>query len=196
MQFFNFFAGPFGLLRVVTNLDEVSIQGFELDFRWLATDNLSLFGGYGYTDGEIDRYDGRPYTAGNKIPYVPEYTGNLGASCAYRSAAATSSSSRAWTAASSATPGSIRCRTSWCRICSPASASGRASSRSRCATPTRRSMRASGSKASAGRVTAWGRNVTDEEYLQEVIPAPEFGGSFIHDSAGDAYGVDVRYSFR
>ena len=40
-------------------------------------------------------------------------------------------------------------------------------------------------------MTAWGRNVTDEDYLQEVIPAPEFGGSFIHDSAGDSYGVDV-----
>ena len=78
MQYFNFFAGPFGLLRVVTNLDEVSIQGYEFDFKWLATDYLSVFGGYGITDGEIDRYDDRPYTAGNEIPYVPEYTGNLG----------------------------------------------------------------------------------------------------------------------
>ncbi len=46
MQFFNFFAGPFGLLRVVTNLDEVTIQGFELDFNWRANDYFSLFGGY------------------------------------------------------------------------------------------------------------------------------------------------------
>ena len=38
MQFFNFFAGPFGLLRVVTNLDEVTIQGAELDFNWRAND--------------------------------------------------------------------------------------------------------------------------------------------------------------
>ena len=45
-------------------------------------------------------------------------------------------------------------------------------------------------------VTAWGRNITDEKYLQEIIPAPEFGGSFIHDSPGAAFGVDVRYSFR
>ena len=48
MQFFNFFAGPFGLLRVVTTLDEVSIQGAEFDFRWKAGDVLSLFGGYAY----------------------------------------------------------------------------------------------------------------------------------------------------
>jgi len=45
-------------------------------------------------------------------------------------------------------------------------------------------------------VTAWGRNIADEKYLQEIIPAPEFGGSFIHDSPGASYGVDFSYSFR
>jgi iron complex outermembrane receptor protein len=44
-------------------------------------------------------------------------------------------------------------------------------------------------------VTAWGRNITDEQYLQEVIPAPEFGGTFNHPSARDAYGLDVTYRF-
>ena len=45
-------------------------------------------------------------------------------------------------------------------------------------------------------VTGWGRNMGDEKYLAEVIPAPEFGGSFIHDAPGASYGVDVSYSFR
>jgi len=45
-------------------------------------------------------------------------------------------------------------------------------------------------------VTAWGRNIADEKYLQEIIPAPEFGGSFIHDSPGRSFGVDFSYSFR
>ncbi len=44
-------------------------------------------------------------------------------------------------------------------------------------------------------VTAWGKNITDENYLQEIIPAPEFGGSFIHDSPGAAYGMDVTFKF-
>jgi iron complex outermembrane receptor protein len=44
-------------------------------------------------------------------------------------------------------------------------------------------------------LTAWGRNLTDENYLQEVIPAPEFGGSFIHPSSLRAYGVEVTYLF-
>ena len=30
MQFFEFYVGPFGLLRVVEAIDEVSLQGFEL----------------------------------------------------------------------------------------------------------------------------------------------------------------------
>jgi iron complex outermembrane receptor protein len=37
--------------------------------------------------------------------------------------------------------------------------------------------------------------VGDEDYLQEIIPAPEFGGSFIHQSPGDSYGVEVTYKF-
>ena len=44
-------------------------------------------------------------------------------------------------------------------------------------------------------VTAWGKNITDELYLQEVIPAPEFGGTFNHPSAQAAYGVDFSYRF-
>ena len=45
-------------------------------------------------------------------------------------------------------------------------------------------------------MTLWGRNMTDEEYLQEIIPAPEFGGSFIHDSPGRSYGVEMSYKFK
>ena len=34
-----------------------------------------------------------------------------------------------------------------------------------------------------------------EEYLAEIIPAPEFGGSFIHDAPGLSYGLDVNFKF-
>ena len=47
-QFFEFFAGPFGLMRVVTTIDELEIQGFEMDFNAVVTENLSLFGGAGF----------------------------------------------------------------------------------------------------------------------------------------------------
>jgi outer membrane receptor protein involved in Fe transport len=44
-------------------------------------------------------------------------------------------------------------------------------------------------------LTAWGRNLADERYLEEVIPAPEFGGSFLHQAAGVSYGLDLKYNF-
>ena len=44
-------------------------------------------------------------------------------------------------------------------------------------------------------MTFWGDNVLDEEYLEEVIPAPEFGGYFIHPGKGEILGVDFVYRF-
>jgi iron complex outermembrane receptor protein len=44
-------------------------------------------------------------------------------------------------------------------------------------------------------VTAWARNLTNKKYLEEIIPAPEFGGSFIHDSFGRTYGLEVSARF-
>ena len=51
-------------------------------------------------------------------------------------------------------------------------------------------------QAERWRATAWGRNLADKEYLQEVIVAPEFGGAFIHDSPGRSYGLEVAYTFK
>ena len=44
-------------------------------------------------------------------------------------------------------------------------------------------------------VTVWGRNITDEEYLEEIIPAIEFGGSFIHPARLATYGADFSLRF-
>ena len=197
MQFFNFMAGPFGLLRVVTNLDEVSIQGAEVDFNWRANDYFSLFGGIGFTDGEIDRYDGRPYTAGNKLPYSPEYTGNAGVEADDADGRLRPRARRArrrqLRRRDLVPPGAERDRA---EPADRASASGRATTASRSAIPTSCSTRGSTLHGERWRATAWGRNLADKEYLQEVIVAPEFGGAFIHDSPGLSYGLDVAYTFK
>jgi iron complex outermembrane receptor protein len=39
------------------------------------------------------------------------------------------------------------------------------------------------------------KNLLDKDFLQEVIPAPEFGGSFIHPGSERAWGVELSYSF-
>ena len=76
MQFFEFFVGPFGLLRTAENIDEVSLSGFELSAAWAVTDNLRIDAGYSAVDGEIDVNNLRPYTAGNEVPNNPEFTAN------------------------------------------------------------------------------------------------------------------------
>jgi iron complex outermembrane receptor protein len=194
MQFFNFFAGPFGLLRVVTNIDEVTIEGAEVDFRWKANDTFSIFGGYGYTNGEIDKYVGRPYTEGNEIPYAPEYTGNLGAELTFQLGADLQLLTRLDATFVGET---------WFhpvqeeRLPNLFTAfgfgEGEFSKMKRDPYATL-NLRISLQGERWG-VTAWGRNITDEEYLAEIIPAPEFGGSFIHDAQGDSYGLDLNFKF-
>ena len=46
MQDFSF-CWTVGSLRVVTNIDEAEIQGAEIDFKYRATEELSIYGGFG-----------------------------------------------------------------------------------------------------------------------------------------------------
>src|SRR5690606_31866097 len=82
-QFFEFFAGPFGLLRAVTTIEEMYIQGFEADFNFFATEQLSFYGGLGLLDSEIEENRNRPASVGNDVPQAPDVTGNLGAQLVY-----------------------------------------------------------------------------------------------------------------
>ncbi len=78
MQFFEFFVGGFGLLRVVSNIDRVDIKGAELNMTARIIDGWRVFGSYNVTDSEIKRNTSRPYTVGNKSPYTADWTINLG----------------------------------------------------------------------------------------------------------------------
>jgi iron complex outermembrane receptor protein len=206
LQFFNFFAGPFGLLRVVTNAQKATIQGVELDARWRATEYVTLFAGYGYNDSKIDRYDGRPYTKGNKVPYAPEYTGSAGIDLAVPVGGSdwtlnarldASFVGETWfhPVQQDTVPNLFTgIDTNGDGINDTTFGQGEFSKQKR--DPYAVMNARLGVSNGTWGVTAWGRNITDEKYLQEIIPAPEFGGSFIHDSPGSSYGVDVSYSFR
>ena len=195
MQDFSFFAGPFGSLRVVTNIDEAQIQGAELDFRWKATNAVTLFGGIGFTDTEIKKYSTRPYTEGNKLPYIPEYTGNLGAELYltvgkghwdFRARLDGVFTGKTWFSPvqENYLPNSF-------------TAFGFGSSdfsrQQRDAFAFANLTLTFSNKDWA--IDFWGKNITDEDYLEETIPAPEFGGSFIHDSYGRMYGASISYTF-
>ncbi len=196
MQFFNFFAGPFGLLRVVTNAEKASITGFELDGRWRVGEYVTLFAGYSATDTEIDRYDGRPYTKGNKIPYAPKYTGNAGVDFAVPMGGSD------WVL-NARLDGSFVGETWFHPVQAdkvPNLFTGFGFGQGEFSRQKRDAYAIMNARAGISNetwdFTVWGRNITDEDYLQEIIPAPEFGGSFIHDSPGASFGVDVSYKFR
>jgi iron complex outermembrane recepter protein len=78
MQFFEFFVGTFGLLRVVSNIDRVDVKGAELNLTGRIVDGWKVFGSVNVTDSEIKRNSSRTYTVGNKSPYTADYTINLG----------------------------------------------------------------------------------------------------------------------
>jgi iron complex outermembrane receptor protein len=78
MQFFEFFVGGFGLLRVVSNIDRVDVKGAEFNASAKIVDGWKVFGSVNVTDSEIKKNASRPDTVGNKSPYTADYTINLG----------------------------------------------------------------------------------------------------------------------
>jgi len=195
-QFFEFFAGPFGLMRVVTTIDDLEIRGFEMDFNAVVTENLSLFGGLGILDSEIVRNDHRPLSEGNEAPQAPDRTYNLGAQFEMAVSNGIEMTARLdWqhvgemafhTLQGEATP------TIW-QVFNGPDLTQDMSKAKRDAYDTLNARIAF--DAENWGVTIWGRNITDERYLEEVIPAPEFGGSFVHPGAKDSYGIDFNYRF-
>ena len=65
--------------QILTNIDEVDLQGGELDVVFRATENLHLYAGFGYTDSEIKAYAVDPSAVGNRAPYIAKSTINAGA---------------------------------------------------------------------------------------------------------------------
>ena len=87
---------------VVGNAGEISAKGIELDAMYAVTDELNVYGAFAYLDTVYDEYDDAacnyPQTVawteagnmgtctqdlgGERPPFAPEYTGNIGASYA------------------------------------------------------------------------------------------------------------------
>jgi iron complex outermembrane receptor protein len=202
-QFFNFFAGPFGLLRVVTNIDNVEIYGAEIDFAWAFNEYLTVSGGYGIIDTEIKDNDNRPYTEGNDLPYAPESNGTLSLDFNMPIFGDLEWSTRldyqyvgeTWFHSVQQNE-TINFFTDLSQIYGVPGFGFGPSNYSRTSRDDYWTMNLRGGISGDNwSIIAWSNNVTDEDYLEEVIPAPEFGGSFNHDSAGRVSGVDFTYNF-
>jgi len=195
-QFFEFFAGPFGLLRVVTNIDKLQLRGTEFDFTYRPIEAFKLYGGLGITQGEIKKNTHRPQTVGNEAPLSPTYTFNLGGQYKQFMTAGMemvvrldySKVGETWfhTVQDDTQPAI------WTTLLGfPVASDMSKTKRDAYQTLDLRVTL----HADAWSLTGWGRNITDEDYLAEIIAAPEFGGSFIHDGVGRAYGIDATYRF-
>ena len=210
MQFFEFFVGPFGLLRVVSNIDSVKIKGVEFAAHALLTDNLSVFGGFNFVDSEIKANSARPDTIGNKSPYTPDYTVNLGAQIDFPVMGNMTFVTRVDAQLIGKTWFHVVQNNTRPTILSPllefffgpqigipagAGALGEAdwslARRDAFATLNLRS----GLEGDTWAIIAFVQNLTNNHYLEEVIPAPEFGGSFIHPAARRTWGVEVSARF-
>lgn len=196
MQFFEFLVGPFGLLRVVSNIDEVEIQGAELSFSWAVSNSVTIRGGYAVTDSEILANSSRPATIGNESPYTPDSTANL----ALEYSRPVSDS---WIFSASAFATHVgdtwfhtvqnQERVTLFNAVFPGL--GVADySRTRRDSFTTVDLRI-GVLSERYSITLFGTNLGDEDYLEEVIPAPEFGGSFIHPGSQRRVGVEFAVRF-
>ena len=206
MQFFEFFVGSFGLLRVVSNIDRVDLKGAELNLDAKLIDGWTVFASGNYTDSEIKKNRTRPYTVGNRSPYTAKYTINLGsqideplrehldivARADYRITGPTYFATVQDQTRPTLFSGLI-----------PISALGGALPASFGDANFRNSRRDTfgvlnlrlGLEGSRWRATLFCDNVADKHYLNEVIPAIEFGGSFISPGARRLYGVELGYKF-
>ncbi|MBL8202272.1 MAG: TonB-dependent receptor [Chromatiales bacterium] len=196
MQFFEFIVGGFGLLRVVSNIDEVDIDGVELAVNFAATDWLSLYAGANFNDTEIKKNTARPDSVGNESPYTPDYTWSAGAQVQFPMSADydfvgsvdISGVGETWfhviqnderpTIFSLNIPGlgpsnlKLTKRDAYSLV----------------------NLRA-GIAGDRWSVVGFVKNALGENYLEEVIPAPEFGGTFDHPGTERRLGVEATLKF-
>ncbi|MEH6660365.1 MAG: TonB-dependent receptor [Parasphingorhabdus sp.] len=204
MQFFEFFVGSFGLLRVVSNIDKVDIYGVEFNANAEIVEGWDIFGSVNLTESEIKDNASRPYTVGNKSPHTADYTINLGTQMVAPIANSFDLVMRAdyritgptWfhtvqedtgpTLFSGLLPGSA--------LALPAFVGdGDMSITERDAFGVL-DLRF-GLEGDNWNITAFADNLLDKRYLNDVITAVEFGGSFISPGGLRRLGVEVGYKF-
>jgi iron complex outermembrane receptor protein len=204
MQFFEFFVGGFGLLRVVSNIDEVEVYGGEINLSAEITDGWTVFGAANVTESEIKENASRPVTVGNNSPYTADYTINLGTQLDLPITDRLDFVTRAdwritgptWfhtlqddtnpTLFSGLLPGSA--------LGLPAFVGDADYSVSRRDTFDVVDLRI-GVETDSWSVIAYAENLFNEKYLNEVITAVEFGGSFISPGGRQRFGVEFGYKF-
>lgn len=191
LQFFEFIVGPFGLLRIVENIDEAEMDGFEIAMSAIINDNISVYASGASIDSKIVKNSVRTDSVGNDVPYHAEYTYNAGVSLDYPMA-----NGREFFAQLDY----AKVGPTWFHVMQENNSRMSLFGAPMAYDKTQRNAYDTinlrmGIKADNLTVVAYAKNLTDEDYLAEVIPAPEFGGSFAHPGHKRRVGVELTYQF-
>ncbi len=204
MQFFEFFVGSFGLLRVVSNIDKVDVKGAEFNVNAKIVDGWSLFGSVNVTDSKIKKNTSRPYTVGNKSPYTADYTINLGSQidapltsnidlimrADYRITGPTYFHSVQDETRPTIFSGLLPISA----LALPGFVGDANYSIARRKAFGVLNLRA-GLEGKNWNLSVFANNFLDRKYINEAIPAIEFGGSFISPGARRLVGVEAGFKF-
>jgi len=158
--------------QIIAPISKTRLQGVELEIKAVPLRNLTLLGGLGYTDSEIRENLLDPSAVGNRSPYVPRTTLNLGTQ--YK-----------------AEIGDIMnavLRVDYRRMGEQYWDTQNSSARPAInLVDARLSLQ---SVSGTWALTFWGRNLTNKRYLAEWLQ-----GGFARHALPRAYGVDVRMDF-
>jgi len=165
------------------NLDRVVYEGFEVEIQGVATEWLDLYARAGYTDSEIERSQRDPNDVGNQAPLVSKYTINLGAQF---KGTLPFGRDLGWFIRPDF---QIIGDTYWY----PDNFTVR--------DPVNLLNLRAGVSGEVWAVTAWSRNLTDEEYNAEWSPGPQFfpnpgyTNNFVFKAQPLVWGLELSYRF-
>ena len=164
-------------LQTTVSIDKVRARGFDIDFDYTTPFGLRLFGGYGYTDSKVKAFSGNPADVGNRAPGAFKSTLSLGATQSFELGHDMQIVPRVefnhygsiWWDVDN-TPGTKR---------NPLNLVN---------------ARLSLKSGNRWEISAWGNNITNERYYQEVVPLLSFF-SVNYPAPLRTYGVEARFQF-
>ena len=191
LQFFEFIVGPFGLLRIVENIDESELSGGEIAVTAIVNDNISVYASGAYIDSEVTKNSVRTDSVGNNVPYHADYTFNSGLSLDYPMSNGMNFFAQVDYAVVGPTWFHLMQTNNSRNSLFGAPMAYDKTDRARYDTVNLRL----GIERDNMTIVAFAKNLTDEDYLAEVIPAPEFGGVFAHPGPQRRLGLEITYQF-
>jgi len=203
MQFFEFFVGSFGILRVVSNIDRVHIKGVEASADWKLMPNWSVNLSGNYNDSNIITNAARPNTIGGKSPYTALFTVNAGTELDVPITDALTLDLRADAKVVGPTWFSTAQTSNYNTVFTgilplaglPAFLGTGNYTNSKRKTYTTVDLRAGLRHGDNWSVRAYVENLLNAQTIAEVIPAPEFGGSFVSPGDRRSFGAELTFKF-